>query len=119
MTLQPIIENAYLHAYEGIGDGVITVALKEESGTLRIEVTDDGSGIEDHTLARLQESLGCAEGPVGGFGLWNVNRRLKTCYGEPFGLLIDSEFGEFTRVTVTVPLDLPDKGGEEFDCTSS
>ena len=103
MTLQPIIENAYLHAYEGIAnDGIITIEIKSCNEILHIEVTDDGTGIEDEELAQLQESL-LSEEPTVGFGLWNVNQRLKKVYGSEYGLTIDSEFGEFTRVTVTMP----------------
>ena len=104
-TLQPIVENAFLHAYEGsLNDGQIEIAMSSNDGDMTVAITDDGMGIEDGMLAVINERLSAEVNKSSSFGLWNVNRRLKTCYGEKYGLSIESEFGEYTRVTVTIPL---------------
>ncbi len=104
MTLQPIVENCYLHAFtETSATGEIYIEILEENGTKHISVTDDGIGMDEHELAEVREMLAESKESRQGFGLWNVNQRLKNYYGEAYGLAIDSEFGEYTRVTVTVP----------------
>ena len=44
-----------------------------------------------------------------GFGLENVNKRIKLYYGKQYGLTVESRFLEGTRVTVAIPLiDAPE-----------
>jgi sensor histidine kinase YesM len=105
-TLQPIVENIYLHAFEGrINDGEILIGLNEKDGDLKITITDDGVGIEDGDLVTINEELNAEVKNNDSFGLWNVNRRLKACYGNQYGLSIESEFGEYTRVIVLAPIN--------------
>ena len=109
MTLQPIVENSYLHAFTGeIYTGSIVVEITEEKEYIIITVMDDGMGMDEKELSEVKELLLNPKESRQGFGLWNVNQRLKNCYGADCGLKIDSEFGEFTKVTVTIL----DKKGE-------
>lgn len=103
MTLQPIVENAYLHAFTGeLGVGSIVIDITEENDSIIITVTDDGMGMDEKELSEVQTLLLNPKESKQGFGLWNVNQRLQNCYGEDCGLKIESEFGEYTRVTVTI-----------------
>jgi len=104
-TLQPIVENTYLHAFEGsINDGVIEIELRKVNGNLKITVTDDGMGIDGDNLDKINDEVNAEVKGNDSFGLWNVNRRLKACYGNEYGLSIESEFCEYTRVTILVPI---------------
>lgn len=38
-------------------------------------------------------------------GMPNVDRRLKLIYGEEYGLSIESRAGEYTQITVRIPLE--------------
>ena len=103
-TFQPVVENAYLHAYEGsINDGVIEISISNENEDIVITITDDGVGIGDEELLMINERLYLDVNKSNSFGLWNVNRRLKACYGEKYGLSIESELGVYTKVTIIVP----------------
>ena len=42
------------------------------------------------------------------FGLASVNRRLKLLYGENYSFVIESEYGEFTKVTILIPKNIPE-----------
>lgn len=46
------VTNAIIHGYDGREDGLITIRAEIEGGTVRIEVEDEGSGIEDIEQAR-------------------------------------------------------------------
>lgn len=103
LTLQPIVENAYLYAFVGaFEDGMIRIKIWKQDEDLVLTVTDDGLGMSQQELDNLRQDL---ESPVckAGFGLWNVNQRFRTFYGNTYGLTVDSELGSHTTVTVRLP----------------
>ncbi|MFN2187580.1 MAG: sensor histidine kinase, partial [Candidatus Promineifilaceae bacterium] len=58
-------------------------------------------------LAQIREVLSTESGGMtinkGGFGLPNVNKRIKLYYGNQYGLSIQSQYRAGTQVTVTIP----------------
>ncbi|SDS61274.1 two-component system, sensor histidine kinase YesM [Paenibacillaceae bacterium GAS479] len=67
MTLQPVIENAVKHGLEPLsGDGRLTLTAVVRDGRLLLTVCDNGVGMTEETLERLQASFGSAStAPVG------------------------------------------------------
>ncbi len=108
LTLQPLVENALYHGIKNKrGIGHIIVSGKEEDGKMVLCVQDDGIGIESGHLAHLQSVINgeLDEGETSsGFGLFNVNQRLRLNYGPDYGLTIESEYGAWTKAAVTVPI---------------
>ncbi|CAH1190886.1 hypothetical protein PAECIP111892_00391 [Paenibacillus auburnensis] len=117
LLLQPIVENAIYHGIkERRGPGNIRIAVAERGGDLYLTVADDGAGIPAERLAQLRkrlEDIGTgsieAEHPIpesagSGYGILNVQARIRLTYGEPYGLSIDSEPGGGTLVTVRHPV---------------
>lgn len=113
LIIQPIIENAVHHGLEmKVGSGLIRLNARKDQGRLIIIVSDDGTGIDEKTLERLNRSL--AAGPSGeedstaeinsSIGIINVQRRVKLLYGDEFGLQISSMPGRGTTVTITLPV---------------
>lgn len=106
LSLQPIVENAIHHGRTDDGDVFhILLRLFEEKGKTVLEVIDDGCGIEPKKLFGLQNSLNQSQG---GYGLRNVNIRIKLWYGEAYGVFLESEPGVGTKVRI----DLPGAGRE-------
>jgi sensor histidine kinase YesM len=86
--------------------GFISVTGIREKECVRLRVEDNGAGIK---ADRIREVLSQREREgLGGFGLSSVDQRLKQCFGNDFGLSIESSFGEWTRVTITVPFESRD-----------
>ena len=110
LTLQPILENTILHGMEGkIGQGVITLRVERTGNRTLITVSDDGAGMREETLLRLQAKLRDEE-PVplerkqgSGIALPNVNRRIKLLFGPEYGVRIMSTLGLGTDVEITLP----------------
>lgn len=115
--LQPIIENAYKHGFlQGGGRVVITIGLVQSRLTITIE--DNGTGIEEHTLAALLQHIRQKDAEIGalsadgtpvaesahGIGLINVYQRLKLIYGERFEMNIESIHGGRTTVQLIMPV---------------
>ncbi len=109
MCLQPIVENCVLHGLEGnFSDGTVDIRLSADGGDILIRIEDNGVGMDAGQLAALREKLESPTPTNGGFGLWNVAQRLKMYYGAAYTLQVDSEFGEFTAVTLRIPADFPE-----------
>ena len=105
MLLQPIVENALYHGIKNRENGgKITIAGKEENGYLLFEVADTGCGMEPEILEDLQQKIRENVLPYtdheNGFGIYNVNRRIRLYYGEDCGLTIWSERDSGTKVTI-------------------
>lgn len=108
LTLQPIVENAILHGFDGYrDDGIITITVQKENNKLNLLVTDNGFGIMPDELDSLNRSLHARMRPsdLHSFGLYGINRTLQQTYGSEYGLQISSEVDSFTCVTVTLPID--------------
>lgn len=105
--LQPIVENAFL--YGKTEQDCLTVRiiaetqLRGEDRTLCLTVSDNGAGMEQEALRKLQESL-TEEHSGKHIGLANIHQRLQLLYGGDFGLTVESRPGEFFAVTVHIPL---------------
>jgi two-component system, sensor histidine kinase YesM len=116
LVVQPIIENAIYHGLEmKKGGGIIDVAIWTENNILSITVSDNGLGIDEKILNKLNVDLSDEkfigsehnDGNSSKIGVLNVHRRLKLLYGEGYGLDISSEIGKGTTVMLKLPTDLP------------
>lgn len=101
LLLQPLVENAVLHGRKEEGVLHIGVSVKRAGDHIEYGVQDDGVGIEKEKLENLKKELAISEE---GFGIKNVNIRVKLQYGEQYGLSIDSEYQKGTRLAVTIPV---------------
>lgn len=100
LMLQPLVENAIIHGIENRGKGgEIKLSGRLEDGCIVFQVEDNGIGIEPERLAQLLESK-----PTG-YGLKNVHDRTKVMYGPEYGLSIQSEVNQGTRVTLKFPVN--------------
>jgi len=104
LLLQPLVENALYHGIKNTRErGKITVSVKNEGEKLRFTVADSGIGMTRDTLDELiyYTNHGYTEK---GYGLYNVNRRLKLFYGLSEGIEITSEYKKGTTVSFALKL---------------
>lgn len=104
LTLQPIIENAVIHAVEPREEGgIIHFRIKEEKEMVRIEISDDGPGIPREKIEQiLKGELQSREGHSTGLGFSNVVQRLKLFYGYDDVIEIESKEGHGTKVVIKI-----------------
>lgn len=104
LLLQPLVENAIYHGIKNKrGGGHIHVSGHKNSDyTMTFKVEDNGIGMREERLEkvlhRLKES---AISEKKGFGLYNVNRRIRLYYNRE--LNIESEYGKGTSISFTLP----------------
>ncbi|WP_167578657.1 sensor histidine kinase [Jeotgalibacillus proteolyticus] len=103
--LQPLIENFLLHGFKrGSEVNQVNVTIYEKENSLKIDIEDNGSGIEGDRLNGIKERLKRGEGSENSIGLGNVNQRIRLKYGEQYGVSITSTPNVKTTVSVMLPL---------------
>lgn len=102
ITFQPMIENAYKHAFDG-KVGKIEVRCFEDGNYLIFEVSDNGVGINSDRLLKIRESLENVFADDGGIGIVNLNSRIRLAFGEEYGIDINSELGKGTKILMRFP----------------
>ncbi|MEK5444131.1 sensor histidine kinase [Fredinandcohnia sp. FSL W7-1320] len=108
LTLQPIIENAFIHGIEGMAEGAkIELHIYEEGNMVLIEVKDNGVGMDDETLQSLMDPNDSNEvttikegtGHSTGIGMKNVINRL-ALFQKESKVEVVSSIGEGTTVRI-------------------
>ncbi len=105
LTLQPLIENSLYHGIKmRRARGTIKVIGELRDEEICFHVIDNGIGMEEEELDALRKEV---ELPVSkrstGFGLANVNKRIKLNYGNRYGLDIRSRKGVGTEIVIQIP----------------
>jgi two-component system, LytTR family, sensor kinase len=104
LSLQPLVENAVRHGLEGKpGVGTVTIVAEDLDREAVITVEDDGVG-EDPERVRLALD---GDPSVDSVGLGNVDERLRSTFGDEYGLVVETAPGAGTKVTVRVPKFAP------------
>lgn len=99
MILQPIIENAYLHAFPEEEKGYIQIFSRISKSGLIIEIIDTGIGFDEASSLNKNQSIE----HYSGIGLENIDQRIKLLYGEKYGLTVVSRVNEGTTVRLLLP----------------
>jgi two-component system sensor histidine kinase YesM len=109
MILQPLVENALYHGIKNKRNGgtIVVRATQKNQNEVLLEVVDDGIGFTPEKLAQVQAKLIDDSGEIrleSGFGIDNVNKRIKLYYGKQYGLSITSKYHLGTCVTIVIPV---------------
>ena len=107
LLLQPLVENAIYHGIKiKRGGGLIRVTARLVDDMFEFAVSDTGTGMTEEQLKELNERMKKGQPTVsegsGGFGMVNVNLRIRLYYNQPEGLKIESS-NEGTTVSFRVP----------------
>lgn len=99
LILQPLLENAIGHGIDvkTDGRGEIRIEGKENGDFLDFTVSDNGVG-----MTKTQAALILSKSS-NGYGVSNVNERIKLYYGEQYAVKIDSTPGVGTKVMLHFP----------------
>jgi len=105
LILQPFVENVFKHAWFGEHLAIRITGRRIAEG-IELRVIDNGIGMRPETVKQLMSS----PSQSGGYGIKNVDERIKLRYGEEYGIAIASIFGAGTTVRIILPYD--EQGGE-------
>lgn len=104
LCLQPLVENAVRHGLEGkAGPGRITILAEDSGSECLISVEDDGIGADPEQI-RLAMT---GEGDSDSIGVGNVDERMRSVFGDEYGLVVETGPGLGTKVSMRVPKYAP------------
>lgn len=108
LCIQPLVENAVRHGLEARTDspggiGHITIVARDLDQECVIEVEDDGAGEDPEKVRRAL----AGDSELDSVGLGNVDARLRTSFGDDYGLVVETAPGAGTKVIVRVPKFAP------------
>ena len=104
LMLQPLVENAIYHGMEFMdGDGEIDVKVFKEDDSLYFTITDNGLGMSEDMVETLLSKDFVSSKKGSGIGVKNVNERIKLYFGSEYGLKVESEPDEGTKITIHLP----------------
>lgn len=108
LTMQPLVENSIYHGVKMLrARGKITVTGEITDEVICFHVIDNGIGMDEQELSALRKEIEMPSSKQSsGFGLANVNKRIKLNYGSIYGLDIQSKKGEGTDITIKIPARL-------------
>ncbi|MGG4218252.1 sensor histidine kinase [Paenibacillus jamilae] len=106
LTIQPFIENAFLHGVADMENGaIIGLKLSRADEDVQIEISDNGKGMtEEIRLSVLRLEGGAESSSSTGLGMQNVFRRLQLFYGKEKMVEIRSHNGRGTTITIRIPV---------------
>jgi two-component system LytT family sensor kinase len=101
LALQPLVENAIRHGLAGKqGGGTIILTAENEGADCVISVEDDGVGMDPK---KLRDEVADAHMSGAHVGMGNVDDRMRSTFGDDFGLVVDTAPGAGTKITLRVP----------------
>lgn len=103
LVIQPLVENAILHGlgnkeYTDTEPGTILIEGKAEHDCMYFTVSDNGCGIDAETLATITTA------ETQGYGMRNVDQRIKLYFGDIYGISYESTPGMGTAAVIRLPL---------------
>ncbi|MFK0521798.1 sensor histidine kinase [Paenibacillus illinoisensis] len=104
LCLQPIVENAIQHGLRERKKGTVGVTIEKQEQNLVIVIYDNGIGISEEKLKRINEGLYKANPHNRSVGLKNVHERIRSMYGENYGLSVSSQENIGTSVLLSFPV---------------
>ncbi|HNV60333.1 MAG TPA: hybrid sensor histidine kinase/response regulator [Rhodoferax sp.] len=99
-----LVNNAYLHAFEGCTDGVLTISAKSEAQSVTLVVADNGIGMAPELLGKVFDPFFSTKIGKGGTGLGMAivqNLVTKALGGR---ITMTSTVGKGTQVEMVLPL---------------
>lgn len=104
--LQPIVENAVFHGIQPKNeDGEIIITAMKRENEIELAVHDNGIGFSEERLKEVTSPEYISRNKSDEhIGVVNVHNRIRSYYGDEYGIKIDSQQGEGTTIFITLPI---------------
>ena len=104
LLLQPFIENAIIHGFEGIKrEHVLKIELRSKDEFIYISIIDNGKGMEPSLVEKFNKKGFDKTESDSHIGMENAISRLYMYYGNKASVRINSSLGEGTEIIVLIP----------------
>jgi two-component system sensor histidine kinase YesM len=103
LSLQPLAENALQHGimHSSNGQGHLKITVWRQEERMNIVIEDNGCGMTEEQVSNIMNNLHLN---TEGYGLSNVDERLRLFGGEDCGLYITSILHKGTAIKISLPM---------------
>jgi len=105
LVIQPFIENALKYGFGARTKLTVRIRASLLDGSLVVVIYDDGPGMDPKQLDEIRRMLEGEHNETEHIGLYNVHRRIRLMYGEPYGLVVQSEPDAGTVIRIVMPVN--------------
>ena len=89
LSMQPILENAFFHGLrDKKAEKTIRITGKMYSDYITLTIEDNGVGMADDELDKINSSLRQSVSSEKSVGLYNVNKRFQIIFGKDYGITL-------------------------------
>mgnify|MGYP003623601803 CR=1 FL=1 len=104
--IQPLVVNSLIHAFPGnSGHDRIDVRIHMENDMLIIEVSDNGKGMPEELINKINSYDHRTDSVKTSIGIYNVISRIKMYYGDESVFLIEKNEPEGTKIVITIDVN--------------
>ncbi len=108
--LQPVIENAVLHAFSE-GEGEIIISAAADGDVLEVVIADNGKGISADILEKINSGTyvqgeSITKWQFNKIGIYNIQEQIKIRYGDAYGLHFESDGCHGTKCIYRLPVQI-------------
>ncbi len=104
LILQPFIENAIIHGFEGLSkEHVLSIGLEPKDDFICITIKDNGKGMEPALVDEINNNVFRRINRGSHIGMENVISRMHMYYGKEASVRVSSILGEGTEVILLIP----------------
>ena len=105
LILQPVVENALEHGLDvkEEGDKILQLSFLDAGDAVLLRVEDNGMGMREEEVENILKDNNKTPKHGSGVGVINVHSRIKLMFGNEYGLSVESEADEGTKVTIHIP----------------
>jgi len=110
LIIQPLVENAIIHGFRNMTDCcMIWISVRRGSeNSIVLSVKDNGNGTEADKMNDMLKDA--SKNKTYGFGVYNVNKRIKLFFGEGYGLhYLSVEYGTHVEIYLPILKEKPDE----------
>lgn len=103
-TIQPIIENYFIHGIRiGDNDNLLKIKVDRINDDILIKIIDNGNGITDDRLERINYNLTNKEDNCNSIGIVNVNKRIVNEYDDNYGITLIKNNEKGISIIIKIP----------------
>lgn len=108
LTLQPIVENAFIHGIEPLEKGGKIKINCYQDEKVHIDISDNGVGMSENKIKELLSNFKTSRGHTTGIGIANVQKRLMLFFEDrcEFDIISKKNEGSTFKITITPSLDI-------------
>lgn len=104
-VLQPLVENYTVHGIRREDyDNELYINIFKYDNDIRIIIEDNGIGIDKNKINEINKKIKEKDFSGKSIGISNTHERIMFLYGEGYGINLDEEFENGTRIILNIPM---------------